>query len=76
MPFLIVKTDVRRERDVAAELAKNTKVSEVYIITGEFDILARIEAKDSIEAIDFVSGVLRGIEGIKETRLIFEKRIK
>jgi len=74
--FVIVKTDVGHEKAVAKELAKIDEVSEVYLLTGEYDILVRVDPKDPSTVIDLIAEKLRKVGGIQETRTIFTKKIK
>ncbi|MDI6859847.1 MAG: Lrp/AsnC ligand binding domain-containing protein [Methanocellales archaeon] len=74
MAFVIVKTAVGHEKAVAKELAKIDEVSEVYLLTGEYDIL--VDAKDPSTVIDLIAEKLRKVGGIQETRTIFTEKIK
>jgi DNA-binding Lrp family transcriptional regulator len=73
--FFIAKSELGEVKKVADALAKIDEVSEVYMITGEFDILARLNVKPG-EAIDLVVEKLLKIEGIKETRTIIGKKVQ
>jgi len=46
--FVLIKTEPGRERAVADKLNKLPEVSEVHIITGEWDILAVVETEREI----------------------------
>ena len=46
--FVLVKTEPGRERVVADKLSKVPEVSEVHLITGEWDILAVVETEREI----------------------------
>ena len=76
MVFVIVKTAVGHEKAVAKELAKIDEVSEVYLLTGEYDILVRVDLKDPSTVIDLIAERLRKVGGIQETRTIFTEKIK
>jgi DNA-binding Lrp family transcriptional regulator len=73
--FFIAKSELGEVKKVADALAKIDEVSEVYMITGEFDILARLNVEPG-EAIDLVVEKLLKIEGIKETRTIIGKKVQ
>ncbi len=62
-------------KDVAGDLAGLDEVAEVYMITGEFDILARLNVEEK-GVIDLVVDNILKIDGIKESRTIFGKKIK
>jgi Lrp/AsnC family leucine-responsive transcriptional regulator len=62
------------QRDKAAEIAKFPEVQEVHIITGDWDLLIKLRAKN-VEAIgQFVIDKLRFIKGIEKTLtcMVFE----
>ncbi len=76
MPVLfIARSKVGKVKDVAEDLAKLDEVAEVYLITGEFDILARLNVEEK-DAIDLVVDKILKIDGMKETRTIFGKKVK
>ncbi|MEE9564701.1 MAG: Lrp/AsnC ligand binding domain-containing protein [Candidatus Hydrothermarchaeaceae archaeon] len=76
MPVLfIARSEVGKVKDVAEDLAKLDEVAEVYLITGEFDILARLNVEEK-DAIDLVVDKILKIDGMKETRTIFGKKVK
>ena len=73
--FLTAKSDSGKIKMVAEAMAKMNEVSEVYVITGEFDILAKLSVEPD-KAIDLVAEKILKIEGVKETRTIIGKKIK
>ena len=73
--FFIARSELGRVKEVARELAGIEEVSEVYMITGEFDILARLNVAEG-EAIDLVVDKILKIEGIEETRTIIGQKVK
>lgn len=76
MPVLfIARSKVGKVKDVAEDLAKLDEVAEVYLITGEFDILARLNVEEK-DAIDLIVDKILKIDGMKETRTIFGKKVK
>jgi DNA-binding Lrp family transcriptional regulator len=76
MPVLfIARSEVGKVKDVAEDLAKLDEVAEVYLITGEFDILARLNVEEK-DAIDLIVDKILKIDGMKETRTIFGKKVK
>lgn len=76
MPVLfIARSEVGKVKDVAEDLGKLDEVAEVYLITGEFDILARLNVEEK-DAIDLVVDKILKIDGMKETRTIFGKKVK
>ena len=73
--FFIAKSKMGKVKDVAGDLANLDEVAEVYMITGEFDILARLNVEEK-GVIDLVVDNILKIDGIKESRTIFGKKIK
>lgn len=55
------------QRKVAQEIAKIPEVQEVHIITGEWDILAKVRVGSVDELGDLVVNKLRNIEGVEKT---------
>ena len=74
--FVIAEVELGREKKVSEELAKVGGVTEVYVMTGEYDILAKIDVEKPEEALDLIMDKIRKINGIEETRTIFAKKVK
>jgi DNA-binding Lrp family transcriptional regulator len=62
------------QRKIAKEIAMLPEVQEVYIITGDWDILVKIKEKDVESIGKFVIDKLRFIKGIEKTLtcMVFE----
>jgi len=66
--FLMITVDqVRPQENVAADIKKLPRVEETYIITGTYDILAKVRVKDIDEMNDLVVKNLRNIKGVDKT---------
>jgi len=65
---------VLSQRNVAKEIAKFPEVQEVHIISGEWDILIKVKAKDVVSIGKLVVDKLRLVRGIEKTLtcLVFE----
>ncbi|MDF2955896.1 Lrp/AsnC ligand binding domain-containing protein [Candidatus Alkanophaga liquidiphilum] len=74
--LLAVETFVGREMEVAEELVRAKEASEVYLVTGDFDILVKIEVERVDDALDFVMNKVRKMDGVLRTRTVFTKRLK
>lgn len=74
--FLIADVEISKGREVSEQLANIDQISEVYLLTGEYDLLARIDLEDISETFDLILSEIRAIEGIKETRTIFAERVE
>jgi DNA-binding Lrp family transcriptional regulator len=62
------------QRDVAKEIAKLKEVQEVHIISGDWDMLAKVKAKDVDMIGKLVLDKMRLIKGVKRTLtcMVFE----
>ena len=62
------------QRDMAKEISQFQEVQEVHIITGDWDLLIKIKAKDVDAAGKFVIDKLRFVKGIEKTLtcMVFE----
>jgi DNA-binding Lrp family transcriptional regulator len=62
------------QREIASDIAKFPEVQEVYIITGDWDLLIKLRAKDVDAVGKFVIDKLRLVRGIEKslTCMVFE----
>jgi len=74
--FVIAEVEVGREKEVSRALAIVTGVTEVYVLTGEYDVLVKIDVEEPEEALDLIMDKIRKISGIENTITIFAKKIK
>ena len=63
----MIETQVGKTRDVAAALRSIAEVPSADIITGEFDIIAVVEAADMISLADVVTGQVQSTSGVIRT---------
>lgn len=65
--FVQIATDTVNAQKILEELNKLDEIKEVYMLFGEWDLLARAEL-DSSEALgNFVVNKIRSIDGVKTT---------
>lgn len=64
--YLLVTVELGKEYDVAGELLKMGGVSEVSVVYGEYDVFARVEAKD-LKELDGIVTSVRHVPGILKT---------
>lgn len=62
-----IKADVDRIPEVASAIAEIDGVSEVYSITGEFDLLAMVRVQRYDEVAEVVPGRLNKVPGVRHT---------
>jgi DNA-binding Lrp family transcriptional regulator len=65
----IILLNVKRDKvnEVAEKLAGMVGVSEVYSVTGNYDLVAIVRVKDNDELAELVTARLVKIEGIEKT---------
>jgi len=71
--IIALKVDRRRIREVAERVAELRHVSEVYSVSGRWDLIAMVRAPDTEALAEVVTGALLKTEGIldSETMLAF-----
>ena len=72
--FVLIKAELRRITDLAAELADVPGVAEVYSTAGEADIVAILRVAEQEQLADVVAGRLAELDGIVETRTLIAFR--
>jgi DNA-binding Lrp family transcriptional regulator len=65
--IVLVRTAVDRIPEVAQALSELPEVSEVYSVTGEFDLIAMIRVRAHEELADAVAGRLNKVGGVLST---------
>lgn len=65
--YILVETEVGRTRSAARTLALDQHVRSADVVTGPFDIIVVMEARDLIEIGELVFGHLHTIPGIART---------
>ena len=65
--IVLVKADVARIHEVAENIAALDGVSEVYSITGEYDLLAMVRVHRHDDLNDIIPGRLNKVPGIRDT---------
>lgn len=65
--IVLIRAAVERIPEVAAEIAKLPGVSEVYSVTGEFDLIAIVRVRQHDELADMIPGGLNKVPGVQQT---------
>ena len=65
--IVLVKADIQRIPEVAETIAQIAGVSEVYSVTGEFDLVAMIRVREHDELADVIPGQLNKVAGVTQT---------
>jgi DNA-binding Lrp family transcriptional regulator len=63
-----IKADVQRIPEVAEAIAQIPAVSEVYSITGDYDLMAIIRVRAHEELADVIPGELNKVPGVTATQ--------
>ena len=66
--IIIIQTETEKHENVEKELPKLTEVSQVYSVSGEYDILIKLWAHSLDELNDIINSKIRTIDGIEELR--------
>ena len=75
--IIIIQTESEKHRSVELKLAKLEEVSEVYSISGEYDILIKVWAQSLEELNNIVNNKIRSVDGVEDlTAMIVMERIK
>ncbi|MDA8318366.1 MAG: Lrp/AsnC ligand binding domain-containing protein [Actinomycetota bacterium] len=65
--IVLIKADVARIPETAEEIAKIPQVSEVYSVTGEFDLVAMVRVRSHEELADVIPGTVNKVTGVTHT---------
>jgi len=65
--IVLVKADVARIPETAETIAQIPQVSEVYSVTGEFDLVAIVRVRGHDELGDVIPGHLNKVPGVTHT---------
>jgi DNA-binding Lrp family transcriptional regulator len=65
--IVLIRADVARIPETAAAIAQIQQVSEVYSVTGEFDLVAMVRVRVHDELSDVIPGALNKVPGVTHT---------
>lgn len=75
--IIIIQTESDKHRSVESKLAKLEEVSEVYSISGEYDILIKVWAHSLEELNNIVNSKIRSVDGVEDLmEMIVMERVK
>jgi Lrp/AsnC family transcriptional regulator for asnA, asnC and gidA len=75
--IIIIQTESEKHENVEIELSKLEEVSEVYSISGEYDILIKVWAQSIEELNKIVNSKIRSVDGVEDlTEMIVMERVK
>ncbi len=65
--IILINTERTKVNSVAEAMVNLEQVSEVFSVSGNYDLVAIVRAKNNEDLADLVTEQLLGIEGIEET---------
>ncbi len=65
--IVLVRAEIQRIPEVAEVIAKIPAVSEVYSVTGEFDMVAMVRVRAHEELAEVIPGRLNKVPGVTHT---------
>ena len=75
--IIIIQTESEKHESVKEELSKLKEVSEVYSVSGEYDILIKVWVRDIEELNQLMNTKIRSIDGVEDlTEMIVMERVK
>ena len=75
--IIIIQTETEKHSAVKIALSKLEEVSEVYSVSGEYDLLIKLWAHDMEELNHVINSKIRSIDGVDDlTEMIVMERVK
>ncbi len=75
--IIIIQTETEKHGAVKLALSKLHEVSEVYSVSGEYDLLIKLWAHDIEELNHIINSKIRAIDGVEDlTEMIIMERVK
>ena len=68
--FVLISTAPAKEHQIYNELLKIKEIVELHPLFGEYDLIAKIEAKDLDELGRIVVEKIRAIDGVADTKTL------
>ena len=66
--FVLISTEPTKDREVYYKLLKIEEVVELYPLFGDYDLIAKVEAKDYNTIGEVVVAKIRSIDGVRTTK--------
>jgi Lrp/AsnC family transcriptional regulator for asnA, asnC and gidA len=77
MAIIIIQTETEKHGAVKMELSKLDEVSEVYSVSGEYDLLIKLWAHNIEELNQLINSKIRSIDGVEDlTEMIVMECVK
>lgn len=72
--IILINAQRTRINDVAEQLADIDSISEVYSVSGKYDLVAMVRVKSNDELSDLVTNQLKTVDGITHTETMLAFR--
>ena len=73
--LILINAERTKIKEVAEKLAEIAGVSEVYSVTGDYDLVAMIRVKNNDDLADLVTDQLADVDGIEHTETMMAFRV-
>ena len=73
--LILINAERTKIKDVAEKLADIGGISEVYSVTGDYDLVAMIRVKNNEDLADLVTDQLADVDGIEHTETMMAFRV-
>ena len=73
--LILINAERTKIKQVAETLADMESISEVYSVTGEYDLVAMVRVKNSDNLADLVTDDLADVDGIEHTETMVAFRV-
>jgi DNA-binding Lrp family transcriptional regulator len=70
LAFVLISTVTAKEHNVYDELMQVNEISELYPLFGEYDFIAKVEAKNEDDIGDVVVNNVRRLDGVSDTKTL------
>ena len=65
--FVLINADLGSEEELVSELKKITNVTEVYVVYGVYDLIAKVEADTMDKVKETITWHIRRLEKVRST---------
>ncbi|MDR3439213.1 Lrp/AsnC ligand binding domain-containing protein [Telmatospirillum sp.] len=65
--FVLIKTELGRAYEVADQAVETDRISEVYSVSGQYDLLFKCYLEDGSDIGHFVTDTIQRLPGVKDT---------
>jgi DNA-binding Lrp family transcriptional regulator len=72
LAFVLITTDLGREKNVVKELRRIAGVSEAYISYGVYDVVVKVEAETQERVKDILFSRIRKLDDVRSTLTLVE----